>query len=98
MDIRSTEEFDRWLEERCAWERAQVRDRLDRIAQHDHFGDRKHLGDDLFELRWRSGRRVYHAIVTDSSGQAVLLLLGGDKNGQERDIARARRILEREAP
>lgn len=97
MDIRSTPEFDQWVSELRAKERAQLDDRLDRIREFDHFGDRRYLGNDLSELRWRSGRRVYYAVVKTDDGRTVLLLLGGDKNGQERDIRRAGKILEREA-
>ncbi|HAM34430.1 MAG TPA: hypothetical protein DEB40_05475 [Elusimicrobia bacterium] len=98
MNILSTPEFNDWLLDLNTKERAQVDDRLDRIREHDHFGDKKFLGDDLFELRWRSGRRVYYAIVEDTNGNAAVMLLGGHKNGQRRDIIHARRILEREAP
>jgi len=96
MNILSTPEFDGWLFASNVRERAQVDDRLDRIREYDHFGDKKYLGDDLFELRWRNGRRVYYAVVEDAG--AALMLLGGDKDGQKRDIIRARRLLEREAP
>lgn len=98
MNTCSTPEFDDRLSGLNARERAQVDDRLDRIREHSHFGDKKYLGDDLFELRWRSGRRVYYAICTDAEENAALMLLGGAKNGQERDIRYARKILEREAP
>lgn len=98
MNIRATPEFDEWLSGLNARERAQTDDRLDRIQEHSHFGDKRYLGDDLFELRWKSGRRVYYAICTDTEGNAALMLLGGFKNAQERDIRHARRILEREAP
>jgi len=98
MDVHSTPEFDLWLLELGAKGRAQADDRLDRIREHNHFGDKKYLGDDLFELRWRNGRRVYYSIVEDADANVALMLLGGDKNGQKRDIDQARRILEREAP
>lgn len=98
MNIHVTPEFDAWLAELNTRERAQTDDRLDRIREHSHFGDKKYLGDDLFELRWRNGRRIYYAICADAEGNAALMLLGGSKNAQERDIRHARRILEREAP
>jgi putative addiction module killer protein len=98
MNVLSTPEFDEWSSSLRAKERAQVDARLDRIRGYSHFGDKKYLGADLFELRWRNGRRVYYAIVEDAGGNAALMLLGGGKNGQERDIAHARRVLEREAP
>ena len=96
MNIRSTPEFDSWLLGLRAKERLQVDNRLDRIKQHSHFGDKKYLGEELFELRWRGGWRVYFALMVDGDGRIALMLLGGDKNGQRRDIARARSILERE--
>lgn len=98
MDIRITPEFGDWLDGLNARERAQVDDRLDRLQSSEHFGDMKRLGDDLLELRWRNGRRVYFALVDGGAGAAALMLLGGSKNGQDRDISHARRILEREAP
>ena len=97
MIIRSTLEFNSWISGLTLKSRSQVDDRLDRIREHSHFGDRKSLGDDLFELRWQSGRRLYYSTVHDQSGAIVLLLLGGEKNGQKRDIAHARRILDRDA-
>jgi len=98
LNLLSTPEFDEWLSALEPKGRAQVDDRLDRIREHGHFGDKKHLGNDLFELRWKSGRRVYYAVIEGKDGNAALMLLGGDKNGQKQDIAKARRILEREAP
>jgi putative addiction module killer protein len=97
MIVRQTLEFASWLDELRPWDQSQVEDRLDRIREHNHFGDRKFLGNDLFELRWRNGRRVYYAFVMDQEGQAALMLLGGSKNGQDRDIAYARKILARQA-
>ena len=89
-------EFKLWLSGLKGKERSQVDDRLDRVMQHNHFGDMKYLGENLFELRWRSGRRAYFAFTMIEGGRGVLMLLGGDKNGQNQDIAHARKILERE--
>lgn len=97
MNVQSTPEFDDWMIKLNRKGRAQVNDRLDRIREHNHFGDKKYLDDSLFELRWKSGRRVYYTLVEDDDGAAALILLGGAKNGQDRDIAHARKILEREA-
>jgi len=97
MRIFSTREFDAWLLGLNEKSRVQVDDRLDRIADHRHFGDCKPLGGDLFELRWKNGRRIYFAKVETQEGKTALMLLGGDKHGQENDIRKARRILERGA-
>jgi putative addiction module killer protein len=68
-----------------------------RIQEFGHFGDARYLGDGLAELRWKSGIRVYFSRITDQQGKAVLLLLGGTKHGQEKDIAKARVLLRRYA-
>ena len=68
--------------------RAQVRKRLDRLELLGHPGDYKSLGDGLYELRidLGPGYRLYLAL---SGRHAVLLLCGGDKATQQRDIERA---------
>ena len=96
MNIRATAEFREWAVSLSENIRALVNDRLDRIQHNDHFGDAKNLGKDLFELKWKNGIRVYFAYAVDARGRAILLLLGGDKDGQTRDIRKARRILARE--
>lgn len=61
-----------------------------RIELHGHFGDSKYLGDKLFELRWKSGIRVYYF---KSDRNEIKLLLGGDKNAQEKDIQKAKTLI-----
>jgi putative addiction module killer protein len=55
-------------------------------------GDSKSLGSGLHELRihFGPGYRIY---FTRKSGLVVLLLCGGDKSSQSKDIAHARRIM-----
>ncbi|MFI5345360.1 MAG: type II toxin-antitoxin system RelE/ParE family toxin [Elusimicrobiota bacterium] len=96
MNVRKTPEFEDWFSEQDPHSRGQIEERLDRIREHNHFGDRKFLGAELYELRWRNGRRVYYAVAVDQDGQVAIMLLGGGKNGQTRDISRARNILERD--
>lgn len=88
----TTDEFVEWLETLGRKRRALVDDRLDRIRENGHFGDFKHLGDGLYELRWKNGTRVYFSFLAGDEGRLVLMLWGGDKNGQGRDIVKARRI------
>lgn len=68
----------------------QIYQRLARIRLYGHLGDYKVLDSELKELRFfnRSGTRIYFAII-----DGVVLLLGGDKDTQERDIQKARAIL-----
>lgn len=98
MRIISTPEFDEWLGGLGRKARRQVDDRLDRIREHHHFGDSKHIGGGIFELRWMNGRRAYYSKAVDESGEFALMLLGGDKNGQSEDILRAHHVLARNAP
>lgn len=64
--------------------------RLRRMSQ-GHLGDVKSLGGGLSELRidYGPGYRVY---FTQRGPLVVLLLIGGDKGTQDRDIAKARAL------
>ena len=67
--------------------RARIAKRLDRLAD-GNFGDAKSVGDGVSELRFAfgPGYRVYYTV----RGQVVVILLcGGDKHTQRRDIDRA---------
>ena len=59
-------------------------------AYEGHFGHKKDLNKDLHELKFNDGRRIYYTIIPEKS---MLLLLGGNKNGQNKDIKKARTIL-----
>lgn len=84
--------------EYVAWYRS-IRDRVaqGRISSRvlrlkvGNFGDAKSVGDGVHELRltFGPGYRVY---FTRRRARIVLLLCGGDKSSQQRDIARAKQI------
>lgn len=63
------------------------------MIENGNFGDHKVIDRGLSELRFffGSGYRIYYTI---KAGRAVLLLSGGDKSSQARDIKAARKILE----
>lgn len=82
--------FDDWLSRlRDARGRAKIRVRLDRL-EHGNPGDCKAVGDGVMELRidCGPGYRVYFA---EDGAAVVLLLVGGDKSTQVRDIKTAKR-------
>lgn len=83
-----TEAFDEWLSAlKDKLGRARIVHRI-RSAQHGNFGDCAPVGDGVFEMRVHvgPGYRVYYV----RRGAVVyLLLLGGDKSSQKRDIQRA---------
>ena len=72
--------------------RTRIEARLARVAI-GNLGDVEPVGDGVMELRidWGPGYRVYFARV----GQVIVLLLcGGDKRTQQRDINRAKEYFE----
>lgn len=90
--MQSTDVFDRWLRDlgdRKA--RARILARLE-SAQLGNLGDTRSVGTGVREMRvhFGPGYRVYFA----QRGRIVMVLLcGGDKSTQPRDIARAQRLL-----
>jgi len=88
-DGNGREPFTKWLrglKDRKA--RARILQRL-RLVEQGHYGDVKSLGGGLFELRFffGSGYRVYFG---EHQRNIIVLLLGGDKSGQAREIPKAR--------
>lgn len=83
--------FREWLETLQVDTRARIQARLYRL-QLGNLGDHKSVGHGVLELRLRfgSGYRVYFAL--EGRG-LVLLLTGGDKRTQKKDIIRARQNL-----
>jgi putative addiction module killer protein len=88
--IYNTPEYDEWLEEQPAKSQVQVRHRIAHLQDEGHFGDHKEIGAGVWELRWKNGRRVYYTEIPEKQ---ILLLLGGNKNGQDKDIRQAKKIL-----
>jgi putative addiction module killer protein len=65
--------------------------RIERVAV-GNLGDVKNLGGGLSELRisFGPGYRIYFTV---ENGKVIILLAGGDKSSQQRDIAKARDML-----
>ena len=86
--------FDEWFESlRDIKSQAAVDSRLTRVRA-GNLGDHKSVGDGVFELRIHigSGLRIYFAM---QGAQIVVLLGGGDKSTQQRDIGRAQQLWKR---
>ncbi len=82
--------FEDWLDAlRDARGRARIRVRLDRIEQ-GNLGDCKSVGEGVRELRidFGPGYRVYFA---EDGPVIVLLLIGGNKSTQAKDIKTAKK-------
>jgi len=90
--IETTPPFDRWLDSlNNKPTRLRIATRLSRVEM-GNFGDHKQLGENLFELRFviQGALRIYYTLRGDT---VVILLVGGNKSSQSRDIRRARKII-----
>lgn len=81
--------FSAWLA-RLKDDRGRILARLERIRR-GNFGDHKSVGGGIEELRlhFGTGFRIY---FIRSGTEIVVLLAGGSKSSQQKDIARARTI------
>jgi putative addiction module killer protein len=60
------------------------------VEDEGYFGHHKYLESaDVWELKFNDGRRIYYTAIPKLE---VILLLGGNKNGQEKDIRQASKI------
>lgn len=89
--IIKTPDYDDWLADESLKSQFQIEKRISKIETDGHFGTIKDLEDDVWELKWKNGRRVYYAYMPMTR---ILLLLGGNKNGQNYDIKQAKKIFE----
>ena len=93
VELKQTETFRKWrLQLRDERTRALIASRLDRLA-FGNAGDARPVGGGISELRvdYGPGFRIYFQKRANS---IVLLLCGGDKSTQAKDIRRARRLAE----
>ena len=91
VSIVQTEQFRDWLDSlRDRKVRLRIDDRLNRLAS-GNAGDTRSVGENVRELRFHfgPGYRVYYMWQGDV---LVILLNGGDKSSQRRDIALAKRL------
>jgi len=81
-----------WYENERPKSQAQVEERLRKIRDKGYFGHTKDLDNNLYELKFNDGRRIYYTIIPV---RQVILLLGGNKNGQDSDIKKAKNIIQK---
>ena len=82
--------FDQWFEKLDIQTQVQVDVRLDRISL-GNFGDYKSVGEGVYELRlfFGAGYRIYYGII---GKRIILLLTGGAKKNQNKDIKIAKKF------
>jgi putative addiction module killer protein len=91
FELKQTETFRKWrtgIKDQRA--RALIASRLDRLA-YGHTGDAAPVGEGISELRIHHGPgyRIYFQRLGNT---VILLLCGGDKDSQPRDIRLAQRL------
>jgi putative addiction module killer protein len=90
--IRQTEHFTKWLRKMKDFSaRAVIVRRIERLAKGNP-GDVKHVGGKVSELRVDTGPG-YRVYFTEVDGAVVILLIGGDKSSQKRNIAAAQELV-----
>jgi putative addiction module killer protein len=93
--IEKTDEFDKWLRKlKDLRAKAKILFRIQKIENDEHFGDCESVGNGIQELKidYAKGYRVY---FIESDGKIIILLIGGDKSTQQKDIEKAKEILKR---
>jgi putative addiction module killer protein len=91
IEVRQTETFSQWFDSlRDRQARARINVRIRRLSL-GNFGDAKPVGEGVSELRvdFGPGYRVYfvqHGLTL------VILLAGGDRRTQDRDIRKAQKL------
>jgi putative addiction module killer protein len=89
IEVRKTGAFDAWLRSlRDVRAKAKIEVRIRRLGLGNP-GDVKSLGAGISEMRITEGKG-YRVYFTTLNGVIVILLCGGDKSSQRRDIEIAR--------
>ncbi|MDP1556800.1 MAG: type II toxin-antitoxin system RelE/ParE family toxin [Hyphomonas sp.] len=94
IEIEQTEGFRAWFEGlRDGRVKQRISARLTNIMAKGSFGDHRSVGSNVSELRFHfgPGYRIYYTLRGET---LVLLLAGGDKSSQARDIRKAIQLAE----
>ena len=92
LDVVQTDEFAKWLKRlKDTAARARILLRIQRLVVTGNFGDAKPVGDGVFEMRidYGPGYRLYYAL---RGSEVVLLLVGGDRSSQQKDVVKAKKL------
>ena len=96
-EVEQTEEYETWFNNQSLKTQTIISKRIKNIIENGYFGDFKNVSEydkgitknRVFELRWDDGKRVYYGKI---GSLYILLLYGGNKNGQDKDIKEAKNL------
>ena len=91
--IEKTVEFDKWFRKlKDIRAKAIILFRIQKVESDGHFGDCESVGDGIRELKidYAKGYRIY---LKEKEGRLIILLIGGNKSTQQKDIKKAKEIL-----
>lgn len=92
VEILTTKYFDKWIRSlKNTDAQTRILTRIRRIESSENFGDVKSIGKSVFEIRvdCGTGYRVYYLKL---ERLVIVLLCGGDKSTQSKDIDKAQEI------
>jgi len=90
--IEKTTEFDKWLRKlKDLKAKAKILFRIQKLETEEHFGKCKSVGDGINELKidYAKGYRIYFKEINN---KIIILLMGGEKSTQQKDIEKAKKI------
>ena len=84
--VRNEIVFDKWFLKLERQDKIIIKKRLFRLSD-GNYGDYKSVGNNILELRFKQGFRIY---FTEVDNTIILLFCGGDKSSQKKDIEKAK--------
>ena len=90
-----TVEFDKWIRKlKDIRAKSKILFRIQKLETDEHFGDFKPVGDGISEMRINYGKG-YRIYFKEKDNKIVILIIGGDKSSQQKDIEKAKKIWNR---
>jgi len=91
--VEATAEFEKWFKKQDKRIKSRIDLRVVMIVEKGHFGWYRPLTDGLYELKWKNeSLRIYYCF---KGKKVVLLISGGGKDAQTKDIKKAHIIKEK---
>ena len=90
--IEKTTEFDKWFKKiNDLRAKALILFRLQKLQDDEHFGNCEPVGNGIRELKINFAKG-YRGYFKEMDGKIIILLMGGDKSTQQKDIEKAKDI------